>query len=126
LHQTLFSVKTYYTKFQSTDILFEIGQLSDSQAAVERRERLRKLALETIDISKDPYFMRNHLGSYECKLCLTLHNNEGKRKISIDNSPPVYEVYYSPLFFVLNSSDLLYNRKHLTEIMYCEALVFSL
>ena len=20
--------------------------------------------------------MRNHLGSYECKLCLTLHNNE--------------------------------------------------
>ena len=21
--------------------------------------------------------MRNHLGTYECKLCLTLHNNEG-------------------------------------------------
>lgn len=20
--------------------------------------------------------MKNHLGSYECKLCLTLHNNE--------------------------------------------------
>uniref|UniRef100_A0A453IFY3 Matrin-type domain-containing protein n=1 Tax=Aegilops tauschii subsp. strangulata TaxID=200361 RepID=A0A453IFY3_AEGTS len=30
-----------------------------------------------IDLAKDPYFMRNHLGSYECKLCLTLHNNEG-------------------------------------------------
>ena len=54
-----------------------------------RRERLRKLALETIDLSKacdtlsemfsseDPYFMRNHLGSYECRLCLTLHSNEG-------------------------------------------------
>jgi hypothetical protein len=53
------------------------GQLSESQAAMERKERLRKLALETIDISKDPYFMRNHLGSYECKLCLTLHTNEG-------------------------------------------------
>ncbi len=53
------------------------GNLSESQAAVERRERLRKLALETIDISKDPYFMRNHLGYYECKLCLTLHKNEG-------------------------------------------------
>lgn len=26
---------------------------------------------------QDPYFMRNHLGSYECKLCLTLHTNEG-------------------------------------------------
>ena len=53
------------------------GQLSESQAALERKERLRKLALETIDISKDPYFMRNHLGTYECKLCLTLHPNEG-------------------------------------------------
>ena len=53
------------------------GQLSESQAAIERRERLRKLALETTDLSKDPYFMRNHLGTFECKLCLTLHNNEG-------------------------------------------------
>jgi splicing factor 3A subunit 2 len=50
------------------------GMLSESQ---ERRERLRKLALETIDITKDPYFMRNHLGTFECKLCLTLHKNEG-------------------------------------------------
>eukprot|EP01035_Chromulina_nebulosa_P057857 gene57857-79277_t len=53
------------------------GQLSESQAALERKERLRKLALETIDISKDPYFMCNHLETYECKLCLTLHPNEG-------------------------------------------------
>ena len=53
------------------------GLLSESQAALERKERLRKLALETIDISKDPYIMRNNLGTYECKLCLTLHNNEG-------------------------------------------------
>ena len=53
------------------------GHLSEANAAIERKERLRKLALETIDISKDPYFMRNHLGTYECKLCLTLHTNEG-------------------------------------------------
>lgn len=53
------------------------GQLSDAQSALGRKERLRKLALETIDLRKDPYFMRNHLGSYECKLCLTLHPNEG-------------------------------------------------
>jgi splicing factor 3A subunit 2 len=45
--------------------------------AVDRRERLRRLALETIDLSKDPYFMKNHLGQYECRLCLTLHKNEG-------------------------------------------------
>ncbi|TYZ64737.1 hypothetical protein PybrP1_002869 [[Pythium] brassicae (nom. inval.)] len=53
------------------------GVASASQANVDRRERLRKLALETVDLAKDPYFMKNSIGSYECKLCLTLHNNEG-------------------------------------------------
>eukprot|EP00057_Strongylocentrotus_purpuratus_P029353 XP_011683827.1 PREDICTED: splicing factor 3A subunit 2 [Strongylocentrotus purpuratus] len=53
------------------------GVASQSESNRDRRERLRQLALETIDLNKDPYFMRNHLGSYECKLCLTLHNNEG-------------------------------------------------
>ncbi|KAL8584806.1 Splicing factor 3A subunit 2 [Nucella lapillus] len=53
------------------------GVASASETNRDRRERLRQLALETIDLNKDPYFMKNHLGSYECKLCLTLHNNEG-------------------------------------------------
>ncbi|XP_075245151.1 splicing factor 3A subunit 2-like [Convolutriloba macropyga] len=53
------------------------GVASASETNRDRRERLRQLALETIDLAKDPYFMKNHLGSYECKLCLTLHNNEG-------------------------------------------------
>jgi splicing factor 3A subunit 2 len=53
------------------------GLLSQSEANAERRERLRRLALETIDLSKDPYFMKNHLGTYECRLCLTIHTNEG-------------------------------------------------
>lgn len=53
------------------------GLLSEAQAALDRKERLRKLALETIDITKDPYFMKNHLGTFECKLCLTLHPTEG-------------------------------------------------
>lgn len=44
---------------------------------LERKERLRRLALETIDLNKDPYFMKNHLGHFECRLCLTLHVNEG-------------------------------------------------
>uniref|UniRef100_A0A8V1AG71 Splicing factor 3a subunit 2 n=1 Tax=Gallus gallus TaxID=9031 RepID=A0A8V1AG71_CHICK len=47
------------------------GVASASESNRDRRERLRQLALETIDINKDPYFMKNHLGSYECKLCLT-------------------------------------------------------
>jgi len=53
------------------------GVASASEANVQRRERLRQLALDTVDVTNDPYFMRNHLGSYECKLCLTLHTNEG-------------------------------------------------
>lgn len=55
------------------------GVASTSESNRDRRERLRQLALETIDINKDPYFMKNHLGSYECKLCLTLHNNEVRK-----------------------------------------------
>ncbi|SCV70976.1 BQ2448_3738 [Microbotryum intermedium] len=53
------------------------GVAGASEAAVDRRERLRKLALETIDLAKDPYILRNHLGGLECRLCLTLHTNEG-------------------------------------------------
>jgi len=53
------------------------GVGSRDQEGIDRRERLRQLALETIDLGKDPYFMKNHLGSYECKLCLTLHKDEG-------------------------------------------------
>ncbi len=53
------------------------GAASSGQEAIHRRERLRKLALETVDLAKDPYFMRNHVGQYECKLCLTIHPNEG-------------------------------------------------
>jgi splicing factor 3A subunit 2 len=47
------------------------------QENLDRRERLRQLALETIDLDKDPYFLKNHLGQYECRLCLTLHVNTG-------------------------------------------------
>jgi splicing factor 3A subunit 2 len=53
------------------------GVAGYQESNIDRRERLRRLALETIDLAKDPYFMKNHLGSYECKLCLTLHTNEG-------------------------------------------------
>ena len=73
------------------------GVAGSSESSRDRKERLRKLALETIDLQKvkwvlirmqrvyllfdiviaqDPYFMKNHLGTYECKLCLTLHSTE--------------------------------------------------
>ena len=52
------------------------GVSSGQQSERERKERLKQLALESIDLAKDPYLIRNHLGSYECKLCLTLHRDE--------------------------------------------------
>ena len=54
------------------------GGVASAQASgIARRERLRQLATDSADLRNDPYFMRNHLGSYECKLCLTLHSTEG-------------------------------------------------
>lgn len=40
------------------------GVSSWSETNRDRRERLRQLALETIDLNKDPYFMKNHLGKF--------------------------------------------------------------
>ena len=37
---------------------------------------MKRLAMDTIDISKDPYIIKNHIGTYECRLCLTLHSTE--------------------------------------------------
>lgn len=53
------------------------GIASAAETNLDRRERLRRLALETVDLSKDPYILRNHVGSIECRLCLTVHPNEG-------------------------------------------------
>ncbi|KAI9808675.1 MAG: hypothetical protein M1825_003827 [Sarcosagium campestre] len=53
------------------------GVASSSASNSDRRERLRKLALETIDLDSDPYFFKNHLGFFECRLCLTVHQNDG-------------------------------------------------
>src|SRR6201992_584988 len=53
------------------------GVASASATNADRRERLRKFALESIDLEKDPYFFKNHVGSFECRLCLTVHQNDG-------------------------------------------------
>jgi splicing factor 3A subunit 2 len=52
------------------------GVSSSQQTERERKDRLKRLALEGSDLAKDPYLVRNHLGSLECKLCLTLHRDE--------------------------------------------------
>ncbi|KAL0217033.1 hypothetical protein RCL1_007516 [Eukaryota sp. TZLM3-RCL] len=53
------------------------GAPTPGMLAAERKERQRLLALQVHDLENDPHFMKNHLGQYECKLCCTLHSNEG-------------------------------------------------
>lgn len=53
------------------------GVASQSATNADRRERLRKLALESIDLDKDPYIFKNHVGGFECRLCLTVHQSDG-------------------------------------------------
>lgn len=53
------------------------GVASQSQTNQMRRERLRQLIVDTADLTNDPYLMKNHLGKFECKLCLTLHPSDG-------------------------------------------------
>lgn len=52
------------------------GLASDGAAARARKQRLAELAMESFDLEKDPYFMKNSVGSFECKLCLTVHKTE--------------------------------------------------
>ncbi|KAK2195475.1 bifunctional SF3A2 domain/Zinc finger C2H2 superfamily/Matrin-U1-C [Babesia duncani] len=49
---------------------------SAQDIAQDRKDRLRRLALETFDLNKDPYFLKNTAGQFECRLCLTVHATE--------------------------------------------------
>ena len=53
------------------------GVLSGAALQINERERLKRLAMQSIDLNKDPYFLRNYLGFFECKLCSTTHRSEG-------------------------------------------------
>jgi splicing factor 3A subunit 2 len=66
------------------------GVASKEETAMDRRKRLFRLAVDSIDLTKghpllfirancgqDPYIRKTHMGLYECKLCLTVHVNEG-------------------------------------------------
>lgn len=51
--------------------------LENTQWAVSFKDLQQVNRHLLLKLFQDPYFLRNHLGSYECKLCLTLHTNEG-------------------------------------------------
>jgi hypothetical protein len=66
------------------------GAASAQNEAIDRRERLRRLALETIDLAKDPYFMRNHLGRssfFSLSLSLSLSLSQPLNPISLHIFP---------------------------------------
>ena len=52
------------------------GLASNAAANRARKQRLAELAMESFDLEKDPYFMRNSVGTFECRLCLTVHKTE--------------------------------------------------
>lgn len=52
------------------------GVASAQQTRADAQKRVRDLALAANNLADDPYFMKNHLGTFECKLCLTIHKNE--------------------------------------------------
>ena len=71
------SVSVFAVTF-SPELLEELveTQIDIKDELDERRERLKRLALESIDLAKDPWLVRNHYGMLECKLCGTLHRDE--------------------------------------------------
>ena len=82
------------------------GVSSSQQSERERKDRLRELALETVDLAKDPYLMRNHLGTYECKLCLTLHTNEVRLGLLLVVYMLQYHSGFDIPFFILSTGQL--------------------
>lgn len=107
------------------------GVASSSESNRDRRERLRQLALETIDINKDPYFMKNHLGSYECKLCLTLHNNEVMNEKIHLNYPSLvlyllYKIITCTTFYITGQLLGPHPRKETSNQLVSLCLIFIL
>ena len=59
--------------------------------------------------------MKNHLGSYECKLCLTLHNNE----VRILNAWTLKSMQKNVLSKVLLLVDLIIEREIIYSLTNC-------
>lgn len=52
------------------------GVMNQDQMRLHTRRMQGEIFQDLIDLSKDPYFQKNHLGSFECRLCLTTHQSE--------------------------------------------------
>mmetsp|Transcript_33857 Transcript_33857/g.58980 ORF Transcript_33857/g.58980 Transcript_33857/m.58980 type:complete len:84 (+) Transcript_33857:6506-6757(+) len=63
--------------FQNSASQAGVGGRETGMIGADRRERQGRLAMETGDITKDPYYMKNEHGTIECRLCKTLYSSEG-------------------------------------------------
>lgn len=61
MHKQLHLSVTYHLPTQAA-LVHTCPSFLTVMQGIDRRERLRRLAMETIDLAKDPYYMRNHLG----------------------------------------------------------------
>lgn len=53
------------------------GVADRHEANIQTKQRIKELlTTEVLDLEKDPYLFRNHMGIIECRLCLTTHSNE--------------------------------------------------
>ncbi|KAM9939088.1 hypothetical protein OXX80_001416 [Metschnikowia pulcherrima] len=54
------------------------GAVADKhESNVHTKRRIKELlTTQVLDLDRDPYVFRNHLGMLECRLCLTTHTNE--------------------------------------------------
>ena len=85
-NNSLYKQQSQLTPFETSIIMDRQNRVGSKGAAAlarkdeqqaNRKDRLKKLATDSADLKSDPFFLKNHLGTFECKLCLTIHSNEG-------------------------------------------------
>lgn len=77
----IYSITSYYHQMDYSDRVNSkkgAGAVADRhEANVHTKRRIKELlTTQVLDLDKDPYVFRNHLGLLECRLCLTTHTNE--------------------------------------------------
>jgi splicing factor 3A subunit 2 len=83
LRPHLFHALTHFTSHFDMDYQNRAGSrfggggvASKEETAQDRCLRIARLAAETVDFSKDPYWKENHYGGIDCRLCLTSQTNK--------------------------------------------------
>ncbi|KAL7722678.1 Splicing factor 3A subunit [Entamoeba marina] len=90
------------------------GLATAAETSANRKERLRQLALEKMDLSKDPYFHKTHLGSFECPRELKEARDRGIPRTVLEINKPLVKCFMkigTPGYSVVKQIDQLTNKK---------------